>query len=202
MGLKEYTFTENLNNIFKSKWYLQLALFALIFTLYGCAAVGTKTIYRTDNVPSLQRIGYCDLYDNETLVSIYPQTNDVFHSAITEIFKLYGFPTPEKTGFVVEEKKSISEFCENNNIDALLFTNLHFINVTYTVYFAPVASNLDTEVKMRLYDRQGNLLYSTMHNTLKGNSYMMPPPTNRAVSDGVKGAFNRIAKEMRLKSVK
>ena len=202
MELKEFTLTENLNNTFKSKRYLQLALWAFTFTLCGCAAVGTKTIYRTENVPSLQRIGYCDLYDNETLISIYPRTNDVFHSTITEIFTMYGFPTPKKIGFIVEEKKSISEYCENNNIDALLFTNLHFINVTYTVYFAPVASNLDTEVKMRLYDRQGNLLYSTVHNTLKGNSYMMPPPTHRTVSDGVKGAFKRIAKEMRLKSVK
>ena len=189
--------------MFKSKLYIKLGLFVFFFTLCGCAAVGTKTIYRTDNVPSLHKIAYCDLYDNENLTSIYSQTNDVFHSTITEIIEAYGLSTPERIGFIVkEEKKSISEFCENHHLDALLFTNLHFINVTYTVYFAPVASNLDTEVKMRLYDRQGNILYSTTHNTLKGNSYMMPPPTNRTVSDGVKGAFKRIAKEMRLKSVK
>ena len=189
--------------MFKLNLYHFLILFAIVFVFYGCAVLGTKTIYRTDNVQNINKIGYCELYDNEILTSIFSQTNNVFHSAITEIITKYGLPAPTKIGFIIrEDKKSISDFCEQNNIDALLYTNLRFIRSSYSVYFIPVTSNLDTEVKMRLYSRQGDLLFSTTHNTYAGNSYMMPPSPYTTVHDGVKGAFKRIAKEMHLKTVK
>ena len=199
----EFCITKNPNNMYKLKLYQQLGLSVFIFTLYGCAIVGTKTIYRTDNIPQLHKVGYCDLYAKDTLNSIFPETSAIFNSTITEIFNIYGLSKPEKIGFIVaENKKSISDFCEKHSIDALLFTDLRFISVTYMFYFAPIAHNLDTEVKMRLYDMYGNLLYSTKHDTFKGNSYFTAPSTDRTVRDGIRGAFKQIAKEMRLKAIK
>ena len=49
---------------------------------------------------------------------------------------------------------------------------------------------------MKLYYRSGKLLVKTNHNTLYGNSYMLPPTADRTIQDGTKGAFTRIAKEL------
>lgn len=180
-----------------------IILVASIVCFAGCAATGTKTLFKTDNKPYIRNIGYCDLYDKVMLSSIFPRTNDVFNIAINECILNHGFSSPLRIESVIpEDKNSISGLCENNSIDALLFTNLKFISATYSMYFIPVAKNLDTEVEMRLYDRQGNLLYSTKHNTFKGNSYMSSPSAERTVYDGVKGAWKRIAREADWSAVK
>lgn len=180
---------------------LILAILPLLLT--GCAAIGTQTVYRTAEVPHIRTIAYCGLGNIEFLKSVFPDADGVFRSAIDRSVEKYGMPLPVAVRSGVPEiKEFISKVCEDNNVDALLFTDLQFIYVTYSVYFVPVMSNYDTDVAMRLYDRQGNLLYSTRHNTLRGNSYMMPPTADKTVRDGVQGAFRRIAKEMKLKSVK
>lgn len=186
-----------------SKLFFKSAFFTFIITFCSCAAIGTKTIYRTNAVPNINSIGYCELSDDEFLTSIYPQTNDVFNTAIEKIVENYGLPTPKRIEFIDKNITTlISELCEANNIDALLITHLRFVNTTYTMSFVPVADNLDTEVQMMLYDKQGDLLFSTKHNTFSGNSYMKLPPTHRTITDGIKGAFKRIAKEMGLKPIK
>lgn len=71
-----------------------------------------------------------------------------------------------------------------------------------STFFIPVVSNIDTEVEMRLYDKNGNISYATKHNTLSGNSYMFNPKTKVTVHDGVAGAFRKMAKETGWKSGK
>ena len=168
----------------------------LSFVLCGCAAVGTKTLYRANYTPNIHKIGYCDIYYSESVASVCPQINDIFHTTIREIIEKYGMPDSLKVGSIIkEDKKNISEYCEKNNLDALLFTNLRFIrgNIMHG------GANYDAEVEMRLYNSQGVLLFSTLHNTYKGNSYFWPPSANTTARDGIKGAFKGLAKEMRLK---
>ena len=170
-----------------------------ILLFISCAAVGTKTIYSTNTRPSVQRIGYFTLGNIDTLSMIYPETSLAFDSTISKYANIYSLDIPMKIKYTEDSQINndiISEICRQNNLDALLITDLRFIHTTYTAFFVPIVSNYDTEVEMQLYDQDGTLLYATMHNTYKGNSYMMSPSAEKTIHDGVKGAFVRIAKEI------
>ena len=161
-----------------------------IFTLFfvSCAAVGTKTIYKTATQPTVQKIGYYTLGNIDTLSLIYPETSLVFDSTIKKITNVYSLDVPLKikpTTKSLTDKNAISEICKQNNLDALLITDLRFIHTTYTALFIPIVSNYDTEVEMQLYDKEGKLLYATKHNTYKGNSYIKIPTAEKTIHDGV-----------------
>lgn len=61
-----------------------------------------------------------------------------------------------------------------------------------------MAENYDTEAELKLFSKNGDLLSHTLHNTYKGNSYMMSPSADITVRDGTIGAINRMAKDMGL----
>lgn len=175
------------------KW---MVLTGLCILMAGCAAFGSKTLYRTDNALVAHNIGYCDLRGKDTLSQIFPQTCEVFYSTMDECADKYGLPMLVRIEpMIPENADSIAAICEKYDLDAFLFTELSFMKVTYTAFFIPVVSNLDTEVEMRLYDRKGNMSCATKHNTLSGNSYMFNPKTKVTVHDGVAGAFRKMAKE-------
>lgn len=92
--------------------------------------------------------------------------------------------------------EQIIEICKVFDLDGIIVTKLKFINVTYSVYFIPIAQNYDTEVEMKLYNNKGELQIATLHNTYKGNSYMFVPSVEKTIHDGTMGAFKRIIKEM------
>lgn len=174
-------------------------LFIFIFFFIGCATIGTKTIYKTKVQPTIQKIGYCTLSNIDTLSLICSETAQVFDSTINKLLNTYSLDVPLKLEAInndVIKKDEISKICKHNNLEALLITDLRFKYMTYMVLHVPVASNYDTDVKMQLYDKHGELLYVTKHNTYKGNSYMKAPTAERTICDGVKGAFTRIAKEI------
>jgi hypothetical protein len=177
--------------------------FIVISTLLSsCAAVGTKTLYKTDEKVDIHSLGYNSL-DGDTILSrIYPYTNNIYDSTIIETLNEYGIDNykslNENMTYQTPDIEKIKVICSQYKLDALLVSKLKFIYATQTIYFVPVSHNWDTEVEMKLFDKNGRLLYNTKHNTLKGNSYMNPPPVERTVHDGTKGALVRILKNMGL----
>lgn len=175
-------------------------VFTILFS--SCAAIGTKTLYRTNETFNIEKIGFNNLYGDNLVNEIFPQTEDIFASSVLLTLREYGFIDPQKTeidiSFDHPDQDQIEELCNKHNLDGLLISKLEFIHVTYSFYSAPVAQNYDTEVQMKLFDKNGKLLITTRHNTLKGNSYMMPPSADRTIRDGAKGALKRITKEMGL----
>ncbi|WP_147384084.1 hypothetical protein [Maribellus luteus] len=177
--------------------------FIIISTLLcSCAAVGTKTLYKTDEKVDISSLGYNSLDGDTILAKIYPFTNNIFDSTIIETLKEYSLDNykslDENITYQTPDIEKIKEICSQYNLDALLVSKLKFIYATQAIYFVPVSHNWDTEVEMKLFDKNGRLLYNTKHNTLKGNSYMNPPPVERTVHDGTKGALVRIFKNMGL----
>jgi hypothetical protein len=174
--------------------------------LISCAAVGTKTIYKSNQIGPIRNIGFAKLDNDSILCQIFPKTNEIFNESVTNTLNKYGIydarELVDKISFEEPDINRIIEICNDYGIDALLLSRLKFIHVTYTLYFAPIAQNFDTEVEMKLFDKNGRLLVSARHNTLKGNSYMMPPPADRTVYDGAEGAFKRIAKEIGMMKIK
>ena len=190
------------------KTTIPLLFFFLILSLFcSCAAVGTKTLYKNNVGHHLERIGFNQLGNDNETYEIFPQTNKIYATTIFETFSEYGIDDVEELSstdieFDHPNIDRIIEICEEHDLDGLLISKIKFIHVTYTVFYVPVAKNYDTEVEMKLFSKNGNIILSTKHNTLKGNSYMMPPPADRTIGDGTKGALRRITKELGLKKIK
>ena len=187
----------------KNKLMRKIFEFIIISTfLSSCATVGTKTLYKTDEKLNINSLGYNTLDRDSILTIIYSNTNTVFDSTIIETFIEFGIDNykslNENLSYYTPDLEKIKEICNQQGLDALLISRLKFINTTMSVYFVPVSHNYDTEVEMKLFDKDGKLLYNTRHNTFKGNSYLSPPPVERTVHDGTKGALIRIFKNMGL----
>lgn len=183
--------------------HLKTSFYLLIVSLLvcSCAAVGTKTLYKTSDNIQVHKIGYVKLAGDTILESIFPQTDSIFSSSITKTFNEYGVNPVGIEDYLPFESPGINKIrgiCKEYNLDGLIISKIKFIHVTYSIYFIPYAQNYDTEVEMKLYDKNGNMLVKTLHNTLKGNTYKNPPSVNMTIADGAKGALKRIAKEMGL----
>jgi hypothetical protein len=172
----------------------------IIVLLTSCAAIGTKTLYKSKLNHEIVKIGVADIHNKEELSDIFPETNEKFLQSI-ELFNkennLYKVVfLNSELDFENPNKDLIVNKCNLYKVDAVLISRLRFIHVTYSVMFVPIAQNYDTEVEMKLIDKNGNLILSTIHNTYKGNSYMTSPPAERTVMDGAKGALKRIYAEL------
>jgi hypothetical protein len=168
--------------------------------LTSCAAIGTKTLYNSPSKPKILKIGVADLYDNEQLSYIFPETNETFKRSIQQVTKEKGSYSVvlfnKEMDFDNPNKELIVNKCALYGIDAVLISRLKFIHVKYTMMFVPIGQNYDTEVEMKLIDKNGNLILSTRHNTYKGNSYATFPTAETTIMDGTKGALKRIYSEL------
>jgi hypothetical protein len=168
----------------------------------SCATIGTVTLYKTDQPIVLKKIGFSQLVADSITTVIYPQTSKIWRNTIFELFIKYEIDSiKEMVDFIQfdnPDTSQIIEKCKENNLDGLLISKLNFFRVTYSVYFVPITQNYDTKVNMKLFDKNGNLLLSTVHDTFSGNSYWLPPSAETTVRDGTKGALGRVIKEMGL----
>ena len=183
-----------------------IKLIIFLFILCSCSAIGTKTLYKTTDEVNIKKIGFCRLESEDRLSRIFYNTNEIFDSTVILTFLEYGLEMPSQIqtdiSYETPDLIEISNLCNKNDLDGFLVAKLTFIHVEYTMYSEPIIQNFDTEVELKLFDKKGKLLISTLHNTLHGNSYMMPPPPNMTIHDGAKGAIKRLTKEMRLKKIK
>jgi len=177
-----------------------ILLFAFIATLlHSCSVfVGTKTLYTARNIEKINKWGYVNLENDNTLSAIYPRPHAVFTSTIIETFAKHSLEAPKEISvslsFENPDPVQIISICEENNLDALLLSKLKFLNVTHYINFIPVFENIDTEVEMKLINKEGKVVAITRHNTLKGSDYMLPPTTERTIHDATERALKKIIK--------
>jgi len=174
-------------------------LITIAILSYSCSVfVGTKTLYKAHSVEEINKWGYTNLENDNTLSEIYPRTHAVFTSTITETFAKHSLEAPKEIvahlSFENPNPIQIISICEENNLDGLLLSKLKFLNVTYYIDFIPVFENIDTEVEMKLLNKEGKVVAITCHNTLKGSDYMMPPTTERTIHDATERALKKIIK--------
>jgi hypothetical protein len=177
-----------------------LLLLSILFT--GCATLGSKTLYKSAPTTPIKTIGFSNL-DGDSIVSkIFPQTSDIFKKTVFETFQNYHLSDirsiDNELSVVNSDTSKIAKICQENNLDGLVVSRLTFIHVTYSVNFIPIAKNYDTEVTMKLFDKNGKLIVAVSHNTYKGNSYMTAPTANRTIHDGTEGAIKKMVKELEL----
>ncbi len=179
-------------------------LLFLIITilLTSCAALGTKTLYKSKAKNEFKKLAFAKLDGNRIVSKVFPQTDSIFTNTFIETFRIYNLRdiVPIDGEFSINEPdlNSIVQICKENNLDGFVVSRLKFINVTYRMNFRPIARNWDTEVEMKLYDKLANLVLAVRHNTTKGNSYIVFPTADRTIHDGTAGAIKRLALELGL----
>jgi hypothetical protein len=178
-----------------------ILIFALILT--GCAAIGTKTIYKTTNLNNydFNNIGYSQPASDNVLNKIRPNTSKIFYSAFIEFFtaKTLKIEKYELTDFktITEiDTSKIRKICTENDLDGYICTQIKYKFVNNYYMYIPIGKSEDAYVEMKLYDKKGILIIHTKHNTYAGNSYMMPPKAEQTIRDGTIGALKRILKEV------
>lgn len=173
----------------------------IVIILSSCSAIGTKTLYKTSDEFDIRKVGFCRLESEDKISQIFHNLDKTFDSAVIQTFQKerLGIPKqiPTDMSYDNPDLTEIRELCNKNDIDGFLIAKLTFMHVEYTIYSEPIFQNFDTEVELILFDRSGEMLISTLHNTFHGNSYMKPPQPNKTIYDGTKGAIKRLAKEMR-----
>ena len=175
-------------------------LLVFVVLLTSCASLGTKTLYNADNKGEVRKIGFSKLDGNSIVIRIFPKTDSIFRSTFVNTVNKFNLPTPffwdNEISIEKADTGAISRICKENNLDGLIVTKLKFINTSYSVYFVPIGKSYDTQVEMKLFSNNGNLLYGVKYNTMNGNSYLDLPTADRTVHDGIVGAINKIAKGM------
>ena len=171
----------------------------LAILLPSCSIfVGTQALYQTSNVEEISKWGYVNLENGNTLSEIYPRTQTVFTSTILETFAKHSLEAPREVfanlSFENPNLVQVISICKENNLDGLLLSKLKFLNVTYYIGFIPAMQNIDTEVEMKLFNKDGKIIAITRHNTLNGSDYMMPPTAERTIHDATERALKKIIK--------
>ena len=99
-------------------------LLVLSTMLISCAAVGTRTIYKSDQFEPISSIGFTKLDNDSILCLIFPRTNEIFNESVSNTIKKYGiYDSREleyKVTFEEPEVNRIVEICNDQGIDALL----------------------------------------------------------------------------------
>ncbi|MEM9052026.1 MAG: hypothetical protein AAGC47_08255 [Bacteroidota bacterium] len=146
-------------------------------------------------------LGYSQLQNEPLLDKIVDNTSLLYNQTMdSELDKLeIESKRVEYTDFVdwsSLQTEEIVDLCASNDLDGILFTKLIFINTKMSLMLIPLGQSMDTEVEMKYFDSNGNLMLHTRHNTANGNSYPEQPKAVRTIPDGVKGNLKRIFKEI------
>jgi hypothetical protein len=165
----------------------------MIVLLAGCATTGVTTLYKTKQAVSVKSIGFADLSNDSSLSKIFPPTNDIFKQTLPIAFEEFGVKDvqhlTDRFQFQMPDTEAIKVACQKNDLDAVLITNLKFINIAMRRGYMRMRGQAEhhTEVEMKLFDKNGKLLFDEKYNTYYGNTYNQRPTAKMTIHDGTRG---------------
>jgi hypothetical protein len=174
----------------------------LIVLFAGCATTGVTTLYKTQEKVSIKTIGFADLCNDSSLTKLFPPTNDIFKQTLPIAFEEFGMKDvqhlDDRFQFQMPDTEAIKSACQKNNLDAILITNLKFINVSMRRGYGRMRGQADhhTEVDMKLFDKTGKLLFDEKYNTYYGNTYDQHPTARITIHDGTRGGVIAIMNDI------
>jgi len=188
----------------QQKNMLILGVLMLTLIISGCAALGTKTILRSNNLNSynFKKLGYSQPASEDILNKIRQNTSNIYQSAVEAFFadKAIKVEKHNLSDFKLIDRvdtAEITKICHENGLDGYFCTQIKYKFVDTYYVIIPLGKSEDAYVEIKLYDNNGKLILHTKHNTFAGNSYMMAPKAEQTVRDGTFGALKRIIKEIK-----
>ena len=189
--------------LFKNRKLSPFLIVVATLFLSGCAALGTKTIYKENklNVYNFNNLGYSQVANEDIINKIRPNTSKIYESAIKEYFlnkpiKIKKCDLEKFNSIDDIDTTEIIKLCTENNLDGYICTQIKYKFSNNYYMYIPLGKSEDAYVSMKLFNKNGHLVLYTIHNTSTGNSYMMPPKAEKTIRDGTIGALKQIFKEI------
>lgn len=168
--------------------------------LTSCAALGSKTIYKSEKTVPLQNLGCTQLFEAKDLNRIFLYSDSVYFSGLQREYKRNLGDSlmfvDASINFFSPYKPDIISICSRYKLNGLIVSNLRFMRLIMN--HIPAEGWTDSCVELKLFDSNGNLIIHTSHKTSIGNSYGLQPTTERTINDATAGALNRLLKEYHL----
>ncbi len=175
------------------KYLLELGL---AITLVSCAALGSKTIYRSNQSFWFKNIGLTQLHDASRMNSVYPKTDSILYKTLQAEFEQNRKEAihclDDEINFLLPNKPDIIRICSGYKLHGLIIPSIRFLH----------PENLDmpngwcdSEVQLKLFDYRGELIMHTSHRTSIGNTYGLEPGTSRTIKDATEGALRKMLRE-------
>lgn len=181
-----------------------LIYFGVALLFAGCAAFGSKTLYKSEQVFRLEpaRVGYCQVANESELNQLFDSTGNFYRQAIeADLTKRQIEPVfvqvKNYSDFNEIDSAYIAYICEKHELDGFILGKLRFVFISYSLTLIPIGQSQDTEIELQYFSNTGKLLIHTSHNTYNGNSYPEMPVATKTVRDGTTGAIKKIFKEMK-----
>ena len=177
--------------------------FLIQIVLLGCTAYGTKTLFKTNQREvKISEIGIIVSQPDSVSLMIFPELIEFMENILfnginwSDNFKVKVISDSLNRISFDPDKNTIRNICMEDTLDGLLISNLKFPYVKHYMYIELFTQNYATIVELKLYDKKGNLILQTSHNTYEGNSYPMLPGPGWTVKDGTYGALDRLIDEL------
>lgn len=182
---------------------IQYSLVLILLTLSGCTTFGTRTITKPIYGQSFEfaSLGYSQLANESLLNKIKPQTSQLYVNAMEGFYankntKIQNHNL-EKFDLISDiDPSEIKRICQEFKLDGFLCTQIKYKFFDNYYMVIPLGRSEDVYSEIKLFDKNGNVIVHTKHNTASGNSYMMPPKAEKTIKDGVVGALKQIEKEL------
>ena len=165
-------------------------------TLATLLFVGISSLKAQKNTgDKIKKVLYFNPEVDPDIEEIKEPTNTAFLSAVSDNLserKSRMLKTDTQISFDSIDKKTIADYCDNNDADFAIVPKVKYFKVGIGKY---VFSN-QVIVSMKLFDADGNFVTQTDYDTYRKNMRLLGSTTN-SVKIGTNGAIKGILKELR-----
>jgi hypothetical protein len=170
--------------------------FITFTTFTALLFVGISSLKAQKNTgDKIKKVLYFNPEVDPDIEEIKEPTNTAFFSAVSDNLserKNRMLKTETQISFDSIDKKTIADYCDNNDADFAIVPKVKYFKVGIGKY---VFSN-QVIVSMKLFDAEGNLLTETDYDTYRKNMRLLGSTTN-SVKIGTNGAIKGILKQLR-----
>jgi hypothetical protein len=170
--------------------------FITFTTFTALLFVGISSLKAQKNTgDKVKKVLYFNPEVDPDIEEIKEPTNTAFFSAVSDNLserKNRMLKTETQISFDSIDKKTIADYCDNNDADFAIVPKVRYFKVGIGKY---VFSN-QVIVSMKLFDAEGNLLTETDYDTYRKNMRLLGSTTN-SVKIGTNGAIKGILKQLR-----
>ncbi|WP_346984633.1 pyruvate decarboxylase [Chryseobacterium sp. POE27] len=166
----------------------------IIFAIFILSGISLLKAQRSDDL-KIKKVLYFNPEVDPDIEEIKEPTNTAFFSAVSDNLserKNKMIKTETQVSFDSIDKKTISDYCLNNDADFAIVPKVKYFKVGIGKY---VFSN-QVIVSMKLFDAEGNLLTQTDYDTYRKNMRLLGSTVN-SIKIGTNGAIKGILKQLR-----
>lgn len=178
--------------------------FSAIFCA-NCKINDTEVLYTSKQYNPPKRLAFTQLSGDLSTHNRFDKTDTFYIKSMLYALKPYKLDSLQYIDccldFNNQNCEEIKGICQTHKVDGVLVAQLKFETLKNCSKLKLPDSEFETEVEVKLYGADGKLKMHTLHNTIKMQSYKVPPQAILAIKDGVSSAVRKLAHEINLERI-